>query len=168
MAGSGSRMPSAKTTPASSSDREILRLISELYYLRDLRQPEIAALTGFSVSKVSRILAQAREKGVVHISIEPASEGPSPAAERLSDRYGVAVMTTPGREADPAAAARLCGLAAAEHIAQLLPVEWRRRRGGRLHHGRRRLGASPPRHARPHGRPGGRRVGRPEPLPRRQ
>ncbi len=123
MAGSGGRMSSPKTTPASSSDREILRLISELYYLRDLRQPEIAALTGFSVSKVSRILAQAREKGVVHISIEPASEGQSPAAERLTDRYGIAVLTTPGREADPAAAARLCGLAAAEHIAELLPMD---------------------------------------------
>lgn len=123
MVASGGRTPSAKTTPASSSDREILRLISELYYLRDLRQPEIAALTGFSVSKVSRILAQARESGVVHISIEPASEDASPAAERLSDRYGVAVVTTPGREAEPAAAARLCGLAAAEHVARLLPTE---------------------------------------------
>src|SRR5512146_491633 len=55
----------------SAADREILRLVAELYYERDLRQPEIADLTGFSVSKISRILALARELGVVRISVEP-------------------------------------------------------------------------------------------------
>jgi DNA-binding transcriptional regulator LsrR (DeoR family) len=106
---------------ASVADREVLRLVAELYYARDLRQPEIAALTGFSISKVSRILAQAREQGVVRISIEPSAESQPAVARALHDRFGVEVVITPGREADPSAAARLCGLAAAEHIAARLP-----------------------------------------------
>ncbi len=105
-----------------AADREILRLVAELYYERELRQPEIADLTGFSVSKVSRILAQAREQGVVRISIEPAAEEQPAVARTLHERFGVQVTLTPGREQDPSAAARLCGLAAAEIIASMLPT----------------------------------------------
>ena len=52
---------------SAASQREMLRLVSELYYVRELGQPEIAALTGFSISKVSRLLASARSAGVVRI-----------------------------------------------------------------------------------------------------
>ena len=105
-----------------ATDREMMRLVAELYYTRDMRQPEIAALTGYSVSKVSRLLAQAREAGVVRIAIEPPSaEAPAVAAE-LSRRFGATVVVTPGRETDPARAARLCGLAAAETIDARLPT----------------------------------------------
>ena len=48
---------------SAAGQREMLRLVSELYYVRALGQPEIAALTGFSVSKVSRLLAAARSAG---------------------------------------------------------------------------------------------------------
>lgn len=103
------------------ADREILRLVAELYYDRELRQPDIAELTGFSVSKVSRILAQARQQGIVRISIEPAAEEQPEVARRLHERFGVAVAVTPGHETDPSAAARLCGLAAADAVVALLP-----------------------------------------------
>ncbi len=99
----------------------MLRLVAELYYERDLRQPDIAELTGFSVSKVSRILTQARDQGVVRISIEPATDDQPEVARALEARFGVAVTLTPGSEADPSAAARLCGLAAADTVAAMLP-----------------------------------------------
>ena len=105
-----------------ATDREMMRLVAELYYTRDMRQPEIAALTGYSVSKVSRLLAQAREAGVVRIAIEPPSAEAPPVAAELSRRFGATVVVTPGRETDPARAARLCGLAAAETIAARLPT----------------------------------------------
>lgn len=105
----------ARTGP--TADHEVMRLVAELYYARDLRQPEIAEMTGFSVSKVSRILAGAREAGIVRISIEPPTEEQPAIARELSDRFGVEVWLTPGRESDPSAAARLCGVAAAEHVA---------------------------------------------------
>jgi DNA-binding transcriptional regulator LsrR (DeoR family) len=105
----------------SGADRAMMRLVAELYYERDLRQPEIADLTGFSVSKVSRLLAQARDQGVVRITIEPGVAPPSEAGWELGQRFGAEIVVTPGREADPGRAARLCGLASAEMIAARLP-----------------------------------------------
>lgn len=99
----------------------MMRLVAELYYLRDLTQPEIARLTGFSVSKVSRLLAQARALGVVRISVEPPSEVGPAVARALADRFGVEVHLTPGGDPHPSVAARLCGVGAAEVIARELP-----------------------------------------------
>jgi len=107
--------------PAPSADREVMRLVAELYYTRDLRQPVIAEMTGFSVSKVSRILAQARDVGIVRISIDPPSDAQPAIARELGERFGVEVHLTPGREVEPSAAARLCGVAAADFIAGWLP-----------------------------------------------
>jgi DNA-binding transcriptional regulator LsrR (DeoR family) len=104
------------------ADREVMRLVAELYYERDLRQPEVAAMTGFSVSKVSRLLTAAREQGIVRISVEPASEVRPSVAEELERRFKVDVRITPGHERDPAAATRLAGVGAADHVVPWLPV----------------------------------------------
>ena len=103
------------------SDREVMRLVAELYYDRDLRQPEVAAMTGFSVSKVSRLLSAAREQGIVHITVEPAPEERPAVALELGARFGVQVEVTPGQQRDAAAAARLCGLGAVDHLLPRLP-----------------------------------------------
>ena len=105
------------------ADREIMRLVAELYYERDLRQPEVAAMTGYSVSKVSRLLSAARDQGIVHITVEPAREDRPEIAGALEERFGVRVEITPGRERDAAAAARLCGLAAVDVLLPRLPVK---------------------------------------------
>lgn len=106
---------------AATADREVMRLVAELYYGRDLRQPEIAEMTGFSVSKVSRILTQAREVGIVRITVDPPTEAQPPVAHELAERFGLQVWLTPGRESDPPAAARLCGVAGAEVVAGWIP-----------------------------------------------
>jgi DNA-binding transcriptional regulator LsrR (DeoR family) len=105
----------------SGDGREMLRLVAELYYVREMGQPEIAALTGFSISKVSRLLASARAGGVVRISVETASGEPTPLAKALSDALGVEVWVTPGQDRTPSVAARLCGVAAAPRLARELP-----------------------------------------------
>lgn len=99
----------------------MMRLVAELYYLRDLTQPEIARLMGFSISKVSRLLAQARANGVVRISVEPPSAVEPRVAAALADRFGVEVHLTPGGDPHPSIAARLCGVGAADIIAAELP-----------------------------------------------
>lgn len=99
----------------------MMRLVAELYYLRERSQPEIAALTGFSVSTVSRLLAGARARGIVHISVEGAPAETPPLARELGEALRVEVHLTPGRETDPPLAARLCGVAAASRIAAELP-----------------------------------------------
>lgn len=103
------------------TDRDMMRLVAELYYTRGLRQPVIAELTGFSISKVSRLLAQARDAGVVRIWVEPASEEPTALAAELGDRFGIEVLITPGRAPDPVSAARLSGVAAADAVVRALP-----------------------------------------------
>jgi deoxyribonucleoside regulator len=103
------------------TDRDMMRLVADLYYVRELRQPVIAQLTGFSVSKVSRLLSAAREAGVVRIWVEPQSEERPALAGELGERFGLEVEITPGRELDPAAAARLCGVAAADFVVRNLP-----------------------------------------------
>lgn len=107
---------------STAADCEVLRLVAELYYARELRQPEIAEMTGFSVSKVSRILAQAREAGIVRISIEPPTEDQPALGRQLGAMFGVEVWITPGHETEPSAAARLCGVAGADAVAGWLPA----------------------------------------------
>ncbi|HEX8938708.1 MAG TPA: sugar-binding domain-containing protein [Candidatus Limnocylindrales bacterium] len=99
----------------------MLRLIAELYYLQERSQPEIADLTGFSVATISRLLAAARARGIVRISVEGDRALPSPLARELGDALGVDVHLTAGRETDPPVAARLCGIAAAARLADELP-----------------------------------------------
>jgi DNA-binding transcriptional regulator LsrR (DeoR family) len=99
----------------------MMRLVADLYYLRGHSQPEVAELTGFSVSKVSRLLANAREHGIVRITVEPAAGELTPIAAALSDRLGVTVHLTAGHATTPTIAARLCGIAAAPYVASLLP-----------------------------------------------
>jgi DNA-binding transcriptional regulator LsrR (DeoR family) len=115
------------TAPQDAADttgqREMMRLVAQLYYVRELGQPEIAGLTGFSVSKVSRLLAAARTAGVVRISVEGEPAAPTPLARSLSDALGLEVWVTPGHETAPALAARLCGVAAAARLAGELPTE---------------------------------------------
>lgn len=48
---------------------ELLAQIAGYYYEHNLKQKEIAERTGYSRSMVSRLLAEAREKGVVEVSI---------------------------------------------------------------------------------------------------
>lgn len=106
-----------------SGQREMLRLVADLYYMRGLGQPEIANLTGFSISKVSRLLSVARTQGIVQISVEGTPDEPTPIERALSAALGVEVWVTPGHETAPALAARLCGVAAAPRLAGQLPEE---------------------------------------------
>jgi DNA-binding transcriptional regulator LsrR (DeoR family) len=108
---------------STASQREMMRLVAELYYMRSLGQPEIATLTGFSISKVSRLLAAARAAGIVRISVEGTPAEPTPIERALSAALGIEVWATPGQDPTPAVAARLCGVAAAPRLAEELPED---------------------------------------------
>ncbi|HLE58820.1 MAG TPA: sugar-binding domain-containing protein [Candidatus Limnocylindria bacterium] len=111
--------PELRTTTA---DEEMIRLVAELYYLRDQSQSAIAELTGYSVSKISRLLAQARDTGMVHISVQPAAQQLSGTADRVAAALRIEdAHVTPGRSESPAAAARLCAVAAAAWVEDAIP-----------------------------------------------
>lgn len=117
----GRQEPDGRPVADAADELAMLRLVAELYYVRELGQPAIATLTGFSVSKVSRLLSQARSRGIVRITIERGPDDAPPLAKELASQLGVDVVLTPGQETTPTVAARLCGVAAATRVVAELP-----------------------------------------------
>src|ERR671917_741391 len=82
----------------SAEDHLILKVL-HLYYEHDLTQAEVANRMGFSRPKVSKLLAEGRDRGLVKIEIaEPAGDS-SPLEIALENRYGLEeALVTPTSE----------------------------------------------------------------------
>lgn len=84
--------PRTHTTPRSpqrSSD-DVLHRVASLYYLEDYTQAEIASLLGVSRPTVSRLLAEARARGIVRIEIhDPGADDTAQLARRLAQHLGL-------------------------------------------------------------------------------
>ena len=105
-----------------SGDDAMLRLVAELYYVREHSQADIAALTGYSVSTVSRLLARARAAGVVEIHVKPRTADLQRRAREVARALAIAsVHITATHTASPSLASRLCGVAAAPWVSSLIP-----------------------------------------------
>lgn len=103
---------------------ELLRWVAELYYVRQQGQAEIAALIGASVSKVSRLLAEARRQGIVTIHVAASRVGESEFERELATRLGLqGVYVAPARISDASVASRAAALMAARMLPRLLPVQ---------------------------------------------
>jgi len=76
---------------------EVLYRGAWLYYKEDRTQAEIGELLGISRATVSRLLAEARAQGVVHIEVrDPAAGELDSLGTALEDRLGLArVLVTP-------------------------------------------------------------------------
>ncbi len=102
---------------------EQLRLAARLYYLDGLGQTEVARFAKVSQAKVSRLLAAARERGIVRISVaeyEPRNHALEQALCNEFDLQAVAVIkTTSGTSAEDAR--RAVGHFGAPFVAALLP-----------------------------------------------
>lgn len=67
----------------------LMTRVARLYYESDVKQPEIAARLRLSQPKVSRLLRQAQEEGIVRISVR-APTGTNPDLElALEERFGL-------------------------------------------------------------------------------
>lgn len=73
------------------------------YYVQGETMETIARDLGVSRSTVSRLLSQAREEGLVRISIADDRGAHSPLADRLRRTFGVRVHLVPGRATAPLA-----------------------------------------------------------------
>jgi DNA-binding transcriptional regulator LsrR (DeoR family) len=103
---------------------ELLRWVAELYYLQQQGQSDIAALIGSSVSRVSRLLAEARRQGIVTIQVSASQVGESELERSLAKRLGLdAVYVAPARVADASTASRAAALMAARMLARLFPTQ---------------------------------------------
>lgn len=73
------------------ADNEIAGLVqaARLYYEEGLTQAQIAAKIGVSRPQVSKMLAHAREAGIVHIEIRPPVAGDAELLKHLQQRFGI-------------------------------------------------------------------------------
>ena len=96
------------------------------YFMEDMSQAQIAERLGVSRASVHNYLRQARESGLVRVTIDPASTARSALARRLAETYGLeAVYLVPdadgGGEGGSGAAMRAVARAAGTWLDDLLP-----------------------------------------------
>lgn len=72
---------------------EQLRLAARLYYIDGIGQVEIARFVKVSQAKVSRLLAMARERGIVRISVAEYAPRNNALEKRLCKRFGLRAAT---------------------------------------------------------------------------
>lgn len=85
-------MPRSDTGDARAADA--LR-VAQLYYLQDWTMDEIASDMKISRSSVSRLVAYAREIGLVQITVRSPHESSDVIAQRLGERLGISVHVVP-------------------------------------------------------------------------
>ena len=103
---------------------EQLRLAARLYYLDGLGQTEVAKLVKVSQAKISRLLALARERGIVRISVAEYEPRHASLEQRLRQGFGlhsVAVIKVVER-ATVEDARRLIGHFGSPFVASLIPA----------------------------------------------
>ncbi len=103
---------------------DLLRMAASLYYTDGLGQTEVAALVRVSQTKISRLLAIARERGIVRISVEAYDPRRPQLEQQLCARFGLtaaAVIKLPeGTSAE--AARQTVGHYGAPFVAGLIPA----------------------------------------------
>ncbi len=107
---------------ATLTDRKkLLYKIAKAYYEENLTQEEIGKLYGLSRIKISRLLQQARDERIVHITIIPPAESNVELERELAARYGLdeVVIVTPSNY-DKVVVTRDLGTATADYLMRCL------------------------------------------------
>jgi DNA-binding transcriptional regulator LsrR (DeoR family) len=94
--------------------RQLLAEVARLYYLRDVPKVEIARHLGLSRFKVARLLDQARQQGVVSITIQGAAPVDAALSDRLSQHWGLRATVVNAGDGAEAEVRRRVGQATAE------------------------------------------------------
>ncbi|HEY9175305.1 MAG TPA: sugar-binding domain-containing protein [Verrucomicrobiae bacterium] len=107
---------------ANYSDEQ-LRLAARLYYVDGLGQTEVAKFAKVSQAKVSRMLALARQRGIVRISVAEYEPRDSSLEQRLCERFqlGAAAVIKTVARSTPEEARRAVGHFGAPFVAALVP-----------------------------------------------
>jgi DNA-binding transcriptional regulator LsrR (DeoR family) len=103
-------------------DTDDLVQVAWLYHVGRLSQEEVSRRLGMSRFKVLRLLAEARDQGLVRLSVEHETTGTLALADRLAARFGLTearVAPMPGGTPDEAAARRAVGIVAAGFLARI-------------------------------------------------
>src|SRR4051794_3203121 len=107
-----------------SADRTAMLVkVARLYHEQGLRQPDIAERLHMSQSRVSRMLKEAAEAGIVRTVVVPPPGGHADLEERVRERFrlvDVVVADTEGAPTDEASMVRSIGASAANYFAATL------------------------------------------------
>ncbi len=93
-----------------------------LYHVGQMSQEEVSRRLGISRFKVLRMLAEARDMGLVRVSLEHETSGTLALSDRLAARFGlteVQVAPMPGGIEDEETARRAVGIVAAGFLARI-------------------------------------------------
>jgi DNA-binding transcriptional regulator LsrR (DeoR family) len=102
---------------SSAEQLRLMHLAAEMYYVEDKTQNEIAKELAISRPKVSRLLSQAREEGIVRITVVNPFNNVDSLAKALQDRLGLsAAIVVPGKEGSQEQIRKLIGHAAARFL----------------------------------------------------
>ena len=107
---------------ASNDELRLLVKVSRFYYEDGLNQDAITERLGLSRSKVSRLMAQARDMGIVQISVVSPEQSFTDLEARLEARFGLheaLVVEAPSTDAQEAVS-RVIGTAAAGYLARAI------------------------------------------------
>ena len=106
---------------ASEQDR-LLSQVAKLYYVDELGQSEIGDLVGISRTKVSRMLTQARKKGIVQISVDGFNPRNTVLEESLIDLFDLnhVIVTASVSNVPVATVRRSIGYYAAPYVSGLI------------------------------------------------
>lgn len=85
----GIELTRQRRTALSEDESLLLAEVAQLYYLKDFTQEQIAQRIGVSRSNVSRMLKEAREQGMVEISIHSPLRTVPGLQEKLVERLGL-------------------------------------------------------------------------------
>ncbi len=104
--------------PRSAPDLYLLSKVSTLYYLRDQTQQEIADRLRLSRPRVSRLLQEAQELGIVQITVAPPVGLHTELEGKLEARYGLEEALVVTAERGGAELRRQVGAAAAAYLSR--------------------------------------------------
>lgn len=105
-----------------SAETDDLVQVAWLYHVGQMSQEEVSRRLGISRFKVLRLLAEARERGLVRVTLEHESRTTRALADRLAARFGlseVQVAPMPGGVDAPELARRAVGMVAAGFLARI-------------------------------------------------
>ena len=87
---STARSPRVRARAEPEADQlRLLGKVARMYYERGIRQPQIAAELSMSQPRVSRLLKQAVEVGIVRTVVSMPAGTHTELEEQLQDRYGL-------------------------------------------------------------------------------
>ena len=109
--------------PRASQDRaSLLADVAEMYYLQDMNQAQIARVVGVTRSMVSRMLSEARQKGIVDVTIRRPLQSDRELEAALAARFKLrAASVVMVRAPDDRRLLRYLGQGAADLLQKHLP-----------------------------------------------